>query len=125
MRYIVEIIFFLLIFGITEYHAQRFKDNKTTGPLFHIFWAALYFIPAGYVSFVMFQGWWLPVALCLERFVLYNFLLNLIRYKPFFYLSIQSKNSSWWDKIEIGWGKAYPYVWIVSAAALAALQFMK
>jgi hypothetical protein len=116
-----QILFVILIIVITDIHARRFKANKPIGPLFHFTWAAVYFIPA--VLFAWHLGsWWLAGASAVERFVLYNPILNLIRGEKFFYLH-SGKNGSWWDDLELMWSRVYPWIWGLGVLIFIIIQF--
>ena len=106
-----------LIIGTCVIHAHRFAANKSVGPLFHTIWAVIYFAPLLLISWFE-ASWVLALAFVIERFFFYNPVLNLIRHRPFFYLSVKSDHPSWWDELEIKWRAAYPYVWALSGAAL-------
>lgn len=108
-----EILFIFLIFFITTLHKDRFKKNIKVGSLFHTVWAVIYFIPAVVLYFV-YHSWELCAAIAAMRFCFYNPILNELRGEDWFYLSVNSENPSWWDRVEIGWGKAYPFVCIIS-----------
>jgi hypothetical protein len=116
-----EFLFLLMIVFITMIHAKRFNGNEPVGPLFHAVWAAVYFIPVAILVW-KFDSWWLGIAALVERFVFYDPILNIFRGKPFFYLSTASANPSFWDKIEISLGKAYPYIWVFSVIIFIVLQ---
>lgn len=107
--------------AICAIHAKRFADNKAIGLWFHFIWGCVYFIPATFLAWQM-SSYWLAGAFVIERFVFYNPILNRMRGKAFFYLSVNSQTPSWWDSIEIGWRNAYPYVWIFSCVAFMIIQ---
>lgn len=124
MKFLFELIMLLIIFGTAEKHASLFKANIKISPWFHALWAGAYFIPAIVIGWFVCESWWLLSAFCLERFFFYNFLLNLIRHKPVFYLSTGSgKSASLWDKIELRWGAIYPIIWVLSGMLFGAIQF--
>lgn len=124
MIYAFEFIFLLMIIGITKYHKNWFAGNYRVGIWFHTLWGLVYYIPAAYLCIHVYSSVWLAVMLVSERFVFYNPILNIWRTKYFFYISVQSgKGSSLWDRIEIGWKGAYPYVWVVCSIAFVVSQF--
>lgn len=113
----------VLILIICRIHASLFYHNRPVGPLFHSVFALVYIIPAVYVSVFVYHDILLLIEFGLLRFMLYNPALNEMRRKPFFYLSVNSENPSWWDRIEIKWGKAYPYVWALSLVLYISVLF--
>lgn len=119
---LLEIPALILIVGITYWHSRLFAKNRKVSPLFHTLWAAVYIAPV-IVEAIRYQSWWLFIALTLERFVFYNPILNKWRGKFFFYLSVNSLNPSLWDRLELRWVKAYPYVWVASFIGFIAIQF--
>lgn len=124
MIFVWEIIFLIVIFAICDVHKKKFDENKKISPLFHIAWAAVYFVPAYFVAIVMYDSWWLLCYFLLLRFVAYNPILNLLRKRDFFYLSVASgASASWWDKVEISWANAYQIVWYLAATLLFIGQF--
>lgn len=122
MIFIFEFILLLLIFGIAEKHARVFEDNKKVSWFFHAGWGLVYFIPAWFISFIMYDDILVGLSFLFTRFAAYNPILNKIRDKDFFYLSVQGENPSWFDRIELKWKDAYPYVWAASLAGFIALQ---
>jgi hypothetical protein len=122
MNLLPEIPVLLLIIAICYYHRYRFKNNLPTGPLFHFFWSGLYFLLAFAYALIRYHSWALVGVFTLERFVFYNTILNVIRKEKFFYLHA-GKNGSWWDDLELGWAKAYPWIWAASALTFLIIQF--
>lgn len=116
-----EILFLGLIIAITAIHTERFEEPRPVGPLFHFLWAMAYFIPVGLIAWAN-GSYWLGVAGVLLRFVAYNPILNAMRHKSWLYLN-SGKNGSWWDEIELFWGKAYPVLWWMGAAGFIIIQF--
>ena len=121
---IIEAIFILLIVVVCLVHAWWFSRNIPTGVWFHFLFAMAYVVPMIWIGWFWQHNIWLVVALVALRFVLYNPLLNLMRDKPFFYLSVNNSNPSWWDSLEIHWSNLYPYIWAGSIVGFIILQFM-
>lgn len=124
MMFIWEIIFLIIIFAITDIHRIQFEKNRAISPLFHAVWALVYFVPCFVISFIFYESWWMLAYLLLLRFVAYNPILNVMRKKDWFYLSVNSgASASWWDKVEISWAKAYQLIWYLAAVLLFIGQF--
>lgn len=121
MMALLQIPMLAVIITITLIHAKRFAENKAIGVWFHFTWGCVYFIPAAFLCWQM-GSYWLAGAFCLERFVFYNFILNIIRKEKFFYLHA-GVNGSWWDDLELLWVKAYPWFWAASVLGFIAIQF--
>jgi hypothetical protein len=116
-----EILFLLEVIGITRVHANMFYNNIKIGNLFHAFWTVVYCIPLAILFFVYHYYWWLILAAAGVRFVFYNPILNGWRKMKFFYIHHED-NGSWWDDIELKFGKAYPYLWAVGVILFGVLQ---
>lgn len=124
MIFLYEIIFLIIIFAICDIHRIQFEKPKPISPLFHIVWALIYFVPVFIISIVFYDSWWFLACLLLLRFVAYNPILNKMRKKDWFYLSVYSgASASWWDKVEISWSKAYQLIWYLAAVLLFIGQF--
>lgn len=121
--YIIETLFLILMVVICLFHAHWFKANLKTGPWFHAIFAAIYIGPMIWAGWFWQHSWVLLVAIATLRFWVYNPLLNLMRGEPVFYLSVNSKNPALWDRLELKYYHAYPYVWGLSLAGWVALQF--
>lgn len=117
-----EVGFLLEIYIIARIHAARFAKNKPIGPLFHAEWALIYFIPPVLLAWHL-HSWWLIGAAVLERFLLYNPILNGIRHETFFYLHA-GDNGSLWDDLETAWAEAYHWIWSISLLGYIAYQFI-
>lgn len=124
MNFILEIVFLIVIFAICDIHRNEFEKNKPISHLFHIIWALIYFVPCFVIAIIFYESWWLLTYLLLLRFVAYNPILNLLRKKDWFYLSVNSgASASWWDKVEISWSKAYQLIWYLAAVLFFIGQF--
>jgi hypothetical protein len=104
-------------------HAAWFVNNIKTGPWFHAVFGAVYAVPVIWIGWFWRHDLVLIVALVTERFVVYNPMLNLIRDKPFFYLSVNNDHPSWWDELEMKYNHLYPFVWIASLILFVLIQF--
>lgn len=121
LPYIVEIVFLGIVYSICKLHADKFKANIKITPEFHFVWAVIYAVPVIIVSLI-YQSWWLLAALCFERFVLYNIVLNKIRGEKMFYIVANNSKPGFWDKIEVWWGKFYPVAWGLGILIFGFLQ---
>ena len=122
--FIIESLFLFLIIVVTFVHEQWFKENLPTGPFFHLGFSLVYIVPMIWIGSSPQHSLFLTAAIAVERFSFYNPLLNMMREKPFFYLSVNNTNPSLWDKIEIRWGKLYPLVWVLSLTIFIIFQFI-
>ena len=122
MMHLWQIAFVSLLLVICAIHTHIFRVNKPVGPLFHLIWMVIYFVPPAIIWAVN-RSYELAGASVLIRFVLYNPVLNYLRHRPFFYLSVNSKNPSLWDKIELKWSGLYPWIWGTGFLGLIIIQF--
>jgi type IV secretory pathway TrbD component len=128
LLYLYPFGFLCLILVTSLVHKRLYDDNYKIPLDFHAAWASLYILPM-IVIFVIYwlmdrfmTGLWVVGLVALERFSLYNPILNLMRHKSFFYLSVQSKTDpSFWDGLELKYKKYYPYVWLLSTAGFIYL----
>jgi hypothetical protein len=119
--YISELLFFIVILATAGYHAYRFNNHIKTGSAFHLLWAT---ITGAIIVLVCWLAGWnylLAGALAIERFILFNPLLNLMRKprKPFFYIS-SGKNGSWMDRVLT---KVYEPACAIAVTGFIILQF--
>lgn len=120
VTYVAEAIFLVPIIAVALYHAYRFDKNIPTGKWFHFLWGAAFVIPIAVLWFLTGKNWLLAGALVLERFLLFNPALNLLRFhrQSFFYIH-KGKNGSWWDGFL---SKVYVPVWVGCAVGFIIIQ---
>ena len=126
--YLYPIGFLCLIMVTAIIHKKLYDDNYKIPMDFHAAWASLYIIPMIVIMGIYWimdrwlTGLWIIGLVSLERFSVYNIVLNRMRGKPMFYLSVQSKTDpSFWDGMELKYKKYYPYIWAISTAGFIYL----
>ena len=94
--YIKELFFALCQFAMALDQAQIFKSNRTFS---HFWWGVI----AGVLVTILWAippvTWYMPLLLLVERFVLFNPMLNLIRGENVWYLDEADPNASEIDKL--------------------------
>lgn len=116
-----QFAFYILIFIINLFHKRLYDKQVVIGFWFHVLWGFAYAFPVTICCLIEKNWFALGGILALERFVIYNINLNLLRGEKMFYLG-KAKYASWWDDIERWWGDAYPYLWGVAAAFYLYIQ---
>lgn len=117
-----QILTLAMIIAITWFHKKRFDANKPVGPWWHFWWSCVYGIPAGVIAW-HYHSYWLAAAFVLERFVFYNWILNLRRGRAFFYVVSKNSKPGFWDKIYTWFNKFYPYIWGAGVICYIIIQF--
>jgi hypothetical protein len=109
---LIEISFALLNIAVAYYQARLFAAGKSIN---HFLWGGA-FLAIACSTWFWFHSWQLIVVLLLQRLVVFNVSLNLIRHKPFFYLGTASSLDRLLSKI-------YIPVFIASIIAVVVLNF--
>lgn len=118
---LLQIPVLALIRWIAGIHAKKFAANIKIGPWWHFWWSVVYAIPCAITAWLC-HSWLLAVAFAIERFVVYNPLLNRIRNKSFFYIVADNSKPGFWDKIEVFWAGFYPYIWGLAVLGYIFIQ---
>jgi hypothetical protein len=99
---VVYLFMFMLVQAM--YQKEYFLSDKPAGRKWHFWQAVFYGIAMTVViPFAIYFGWWVGVKLTiigiLERLALFSPMLNLLRFKSFFYNG-RGSTGSWQNKIE-------------------------
>lgn len=121
MKFIIEIIFLAVIFGIAEIQGGMIARQEA---IRHFWWALLFGLLIIGAWWLEDRSYWLAGALVLEHFVFFSPALNFCRepHKPFFYLSSEPKTGSLWDSVLLKVQKYYPFIWGAGLIGLGFLQ---
>jgi hypothetical protein len=122
MSKLLQIPALVLIYMIISIHSKRFEANKSIGPWWHLWWGFVYGVPTGIAAYLC-HSYALAWVFALERFVLYNPMLNLMRNESFFYIVAKNSKPGFWDKIEVSWKGFYPYIWGLGFLGYIIIQF--
>ena len=122
INYVDEAVCLAIMFAICAIHAAKFNRNEKITVFFHATWLIVYCIP---IIFFLFYNWswWLLIALGLERAVMYNQILNILRKKPFWYIHSDPKTGSVIDRFLIKLGWWYPIAWFLLLGVFIFIQF--
>jgi hypothetical protein len=94
----VQLFFILSQGGLALWQAGRFAAGIAVS---HTFWAAAVLAEIILLSFFSKHKWAMAAKLILERIIVFNPVLNLIRHRPFFYTNA---SGSWLDgHLPHGW----------------------
>jgi len=113
-----EVVFVLSQVGIAMFQAGKFAANVAIS---HTFWAVVVAAEIILLSCFSKRKWAMAATLVLERIIVFNPVINLIRKKPFFYVN-SWKHGSWMDKyLPKGY---YPYLFVAACIALLCIKLI-
>ena len=123
MNKLWQIPLFGLIVLITWIHKKRFVANIPIDGWWHLRWGFVYGVPAIAIAWWQ-HSWQLGVLFAIERFIFYDQVLNIWRKEKFFYIVATNSKPGFWDKIKLGMGVFYPYIWGLIFVVYIYLQFI-
>lgn len=123
MIYAYEAILAVILLLITIFHAQREEGGrKPVSALFHTVWSLIYFCAAA-VMWWKSGSWHIMAMAVLMRFDFYNAMLNGLRHRGIFYLSVDGKHPAITDGILLKLGPWYPPILILLTILFIVIQF--
>lgn len=109
---ITSFIVLIATIAVADFHADWYKNNKPIYWWWHPLWVLpfiLFAIGDGIDHHNIYYG----IMVFAPRGIFFSPILNLLRKKPFFYLSAASSNPSIIDKVLLTFQVIYPYIWIL------------
>ena len=114
---IAELLFLIGNYIVAKIQSHLFSQNERIN---HGLWLTVY-VAVAIICSLLLHNWIVFMVLVLQRMVIFNPILNLLREKAFFYTDTADPQGSWFDRL---WGKWYPTVWIISALSLITLNLI-